>query len=105
MLDSTTRRRIARRYPVASVVKLDKREDGTVVKVVLSAPKKRRVSKRARKLDKAMRRVARAQQVASTEFLSRHDRSNQKKKNGGIRNVGKNVRKAQSKGLKKLRLL
>ncbi|HWM17405.1 MAG TPA: hypothetical protein VNP97_12545 [Microbacterium sp.] len=93
----------AGRYAIASVFKLEQRANGTVTKTVLSAPKRRRVSKRARKFDKAMRRVARAQQAASSEFLSRHDRSNQKKKNGGLRNLGKNVRKAQRKGLKQLR--
>jgi len=93
------------RYSVSSVTKLETRDDGTVVKTVLSAPRKRRVSKRYRKVDKALRRVSRANQVASTEFLERHDRSNRKKKNGGLRSVTKNLRKSSGKGIKKLRLL
>ena len=92
-------------YAVASVTKLEKHEDGTVVKTVLSAPRKRRVSKRYRKVDKAVRRLSRANQVASTEFLARHERANGKKKNGGLRSVTKNLRKSTGKGFKKLRLL
>jgi len=93
------------RYSVSSVAKLEIRDDGTVVKTVLSAPRKRRVSKRYRRVDKALRRVSRANKVASTEFLERHDRSNRKKKNGGLRSVTKNLRKSSGKGIEKLRLL
>lgn len=93
------------RYAVGSVAKLETRDDGTVVKTVLSAPKKRRVSKRYRKVDKALRRMSRANQVTSADFLARHDRSNRKKKNGGLRKLTQNLRKSSRKGLKKLRIL
>jgi hypothetical protein len=93
------------RYAVASVAKLEILEDGTVLKTVLSAPRKRRVSKRYRKVDKVVRRLSRANQVASSEFLSRYERSNGKKKNGGLRGVTRNLQKSTRKGFKKLRLL
>ncbi|MBZ0292571.1 MAG: hypothetical protein K8L99_08375 [Anaerolineae bacterium] len=92
------------RYPVKSVTKLETMEDGTVVKTVLSRPKKRRVSKRWRRFDKALRRVTEAQNTASAEYLKRHERSNQKKKNGAVRDLLKNTSKAQRKGLKKLKI-
>lgn len=88
-----------------TVTRLETRDDGSVSRTVLTAPrKKRRVSRRWRGADKALRRLSRAQQTASTEFLGRHDRSNRKKKNGGLRDVTKNLRKASRKGFKKLRL-
>ena len=36
--------------------------------------------------------------------MARHDRSNQKKKNGWLKDMGKNLSKAQKKGLKKMKI-
>lgn len=71
---------------------------------MLAKPKRKRVSKRYKKADKTLRRLARAQQVAADEFLSRHDRSNAKKKNGGVKKFVKNAARAARKGGKKLRV-
>jgi hypothetical protein len=94
----------AKRYAVPSVVKIERAADGSAIKTVLSKPKKRRVSKRWRGLDKALRRVSVAGQTASSEYLKRHDRSNQKKKNGAVRDLLKNSSRAQRKGFKKLKI-
>lgn len=97
-------RRPTTRYAIPSVVKIETTADGTSVKTVLSKPKKRRVSKRWRALDKALRRVSVAGHTASSEYLKRHERSNQKKKNGAVRDLLKNSTRAQRKGMKKLKL-
>lgn len=96
---------IRRRYAVPAVARIETRDDGSIVRTVLSTTKKKRVSKRYRGLDKIVRRVSRANKIGSTEFLARHERANRKKKNGGLRIVTKNLRKSASKGLKKLRLV
>ena len=105
MSDGTLVRAAPRQYAVPRVARIEFREDGTTVRTVLSSPKRKRVSKRYRRIDKAMRRVTRAQRATATEFLDRHDRSNRKKKNGGVRDVGKNLWKANRKGVKKLRIV
>jgi len=79
-------------------------EDGTVTRTKLYEPKRRRVSKRWRKLEKFVRRVGKAQSTAADEYLDRHQRSNNKKKNGWIKDLGKNVVKSQRKGLKKVKV-
>jgi hypothetical protein len=94
-----------KRYPVKSVMKVQRDEDGTVTRVVLSKKKKkRRVSKRWRKMDKALRKLNRAQQTSASEYLKRHERSNRKKKNGAIKDLGKNLSRSQRKGRKKLKI-
>jgi hypothetical protein len=64
--------------------------------------RKRRVSKRWRKLEKTVRRLTKAQGAASREYLERHERSNERKKNGWIKKLGTNVQKSVKRGLKKL---
>ena len=91
-----------RRYPgVRSVVKVQRETDGSVTRTVLSERDKggrRRVSKPWRKLDKRIRKLTRAENVATGEYLRRHDRSNSKKKNGALKDLGKNVRRAVREG-------
>lgn len=64
--------------------------------------RKRKVSKRWRKIEKVVRRMTRAQGVASQEYLDRHERANERKKNGWMKKLGTNVRKSVRRGLKKL---
>lgn len=94
-----------KKYPVKSVMTIHQEEDGAVVRTVLSKKKsKKRVSKRWRKMDKALRRLNEAQQTAASDYLRRHERSNRKKKNGALRDLTKNVMRSQRKGRKKLKL-
>jgi hypothetical protein len=95
---------ISRSYAVAHVSKIERSEDGTAVRTVLAAPRKKKVSKRYKKVDKLLRRLAKAQQVSSSDFLRRHELSNSKKKNGGVRKFAKNAIKSGRKGGKKLRV-
>ncbi|MEZ4766986.1 MAG: hypothetical protein R2844_00975 [Caldilineales bacterium] len=94
-----------KRYPVKSVARLDLADDGSVTRTVLGGRKrKRRVSKQYRWMDKALRRASRAQEVAASEYGRRHARSNRRKKNGAVRDLPKNMLKAQRKGMKKMKI-
>jgi LytS/YehU family sensor histidine kinase len=94
-----------RRLPVKSVVIIEQGENGrTAATVVYKEKRKRRVSKRWRSIDRAIRRMGRAQLTTASDFLVRHERSNRKKKNGGLRNLIRNVSRSQRKGRKKLKL-
>lgn len=64
--------------------------------------RKRKVSKPWRKIEKAVRRLTKAQGAASQEYLERHERANERKKNGWIKKMGTNVQKSVKRGLKKL---
>ncbi len=99
---------IPRSYAVRNVSKVERSADGTVVRTVLAEPKRKKTSKRYKKVDKLLRRIAKAQQVASSDFLGlpRAARaSNAKKKNGGVRKFAQNAIKSGRKGGKKLRVI
>lgn len=92
-----------RRYAAKSVVSVQRHPDGSVTRVLLSdgdgGP---RVTRRMRKMDRRVRKLVRAQNVASGEYLRRHRRSNQKKRNGAMRELPTNMRRSIRKGLKTL---
>ena len=94
-----------KRIAVKSVVVLQPGADGAMTStVILEEKRRRRVSKRWRPLEKALRRVSLAQSVAADDYLRRHKRSSEKKKNGVLRDLGKNMWRAQRKGRKKLKI-
>jgi hypothetical protein len=53
--------------------------------------------------ERSARRVAKGQLKIAESYLSRHEKSNQKKKDGWLRDFNANVFKASQKGLKQLR--
>jgi len=91
------------RYPGArSVVKVQRETDGSVTRTVLSEEgkkRRRKVSRPLRRLDRRIRKLNKLENVASSEYLRRHDRSNRKKKNGALKDLRKNVRKSLREGL------
>lgn len=94
-----------KRTPLKSAVVVQPDANGTMVStVIFERKRKRRVSRRWRPLEKTLRRVSRAQSVTAADYLRRHKRSSQKKKNGAIRDLGKNMWRAQRKGRKKLKI-
>jgi len=94
-----------KRTSVKSAVILQPGADGAMTStVILKEKRRRRVSKRWRPLEKALRRVGLAQSVAADDYLRRHKRSSEKKKNGALRDLGKNMWRAQRKGRKKLKI-
>jgi hypothetical protein len=91
-----------RHYPgVRSVVKVKRESDGSVTRTVVaedSKRRRRRVSRPFRRIDRSLRKLTKAENVASSEYLRRHDRSNRRKKNGALKDLGKNVRKSIREG-------
>lgn len=69
--------------------------------------KKRRKSKKGspglRNLEKMTRNVIEGQSTQMDTYLRRHKRSNRKRRNGWMRDMGTNVLRAASKGMKKVR--
>ena len=69
--------------------------------------KKSRKSKKGspglRNLDKMTRNVIEAQSTQGAVYLDRHKRSNRKRRNGWARDMGTNLLRAASKGMKKVR--
>ncbi len=93
------------RFSVRSVTKMEIGSDGSVTRIKLGGRKrKRKVSKPFRRWDKMMRRMSKAQETAARDYLLRHNRSNNKKKNGAVKDLTKNFRKSQRKGIKKLKI-
>jgi len=75
-------------------VEIYRREDG----------KKKKGSRLLRPVDRALRRMARAQQAAAASYLERHEQSNAKKRDGWLRDLGNNVYRASRRGQKQLKI-
>ena len=65
--------------------------------------RKKRTSKSLRPIDKFFRRLGKAEARAASTYNMRHDRSAKKKKNGAVRDLFKNLSKAQKQAWKTLR--
>lgn len=81
--------------------------DGSVKREALAGAtptRKRRGSKRLRGVEKWIRKLSRATNETSRVYMSGHEASNQKKKNGWFKDLGKNMRKANRRGMKVLKL-
>jgi len=61
-------------------------------------------TKLLRPVDRAVQRLAQAQEAAATAYLERHNRSNGRRRDGWLRDLGNNVYRASRKGQKKLKL-
>lgn len=57
-----------------------------------------------RPFDRALRRMAKAQEVAAATYLARHDRSRTKRRDGWLTDLNNNVWRASRKGQKALKL-
>lgn len=91
--------------PVRRATVVRRGEQGALEPTVVYKEKsKRRVPKRWRGLEKFMRRMGAAQKTAADVYLERHERSNAKKKNGWLKDLGKNMGKARRQGTKKLKI-
>ena len=67
-------------------------------------PRGKKSSPLVRPFDRALRRVAQAQQTAAATYLARHDRSNTKRRDGWLTDLSDNVWRATRKGGKALKL-
>ena len=96
--------RARKKSPLRSVHVLQVDADGKIQREKLYERRRRRGSKRLRPFEKAMRRMSRAQGTMADDYLSRHERSNRRKKNGWMKDLGKNVSRSSRKGLRKLKI-
>ena len=71
--------------------------------VVYRAKTARRGSRRLKPIEKLVRRLVAATGVSAEVYSVRHRTSNEKKKNGWLRDFPKNMMKAQRRALKQIR--
>ena len=85
---------------VRKVVKLQLDEDGSLVPTVIykGGSGKRKVSSSLRPLERSIRRLARSQVVMADAYLGRHNRSNEKRKDGWLKELVSNVQSEKSLG-------
>ena len=85
---------------IRKVILLKTDEAGAVTPVVLfrAARKKAKSTRLLRPLEKLARHAATAESTFASAYLSRHDRSNAKKKDGWIRDIVPNLAKAAKRG-------
>ena len=93
---------------VQSVVQLQKDSTGggytPVVIYKKVGRKKKKSSQGLRIVERAVRNLANAQQAFASSYLSRHNQSNQKEKDGWIPDLAQNVWRARRTGARKLKL-
>ena len=77
--------------------------EGTSEVVYKDKPKKKKkISRWLKRLEKRERRVAEAIQAYGDEMVYRHNQSNEKRRNGFIRDRRLNIRRANRKAIKQL---
>lgn len=87
---------------VKRVILLKKNDLGSLAGTVVyeARQKKKKVSEPYRGVEKLMTRVAREQANVAVVYLDRHRRSNEKKKDGWVKDIAKNMRTAFTKARK-----
>ena len=87
---------------IRRIVKLEATTGGGYRPVEIYARKTRKISKQSKPLERALRRMAKAQRKFAEIYLERHERSGAKKKNGALKDLWKNLYTAARKGSKGL---
>lgn len=91
---------------VRSITFLKARTDGDYdVTHLTPEGKRKRQSRTVRPLERAMRKLAQAQANAAMVYLARHERSNRRKRNGWLWDLGTNMTKASRAARKSPRVV
>lgn len=92
---------------VRSVVVLRPDASGRMVSAILHAPerKTKKGTRWLRPVEKMVRRATKGEQAFADAYLARHQGSNEKKRDGWLRDLGYNIYKADTKRRKKWRIL
>jgi len=93
---------------VRSVTVLRPDPSGRMISTVLhdgDQKKKKKGTKKLRPFERSVVRATKGLREFADDYLARHDRSNEKKKNGWVRDLGYNLYKADRKGMKKLKVM
>ena len=92
---------------VRRVVEVTRTPTGEIVPVVLYERERtggKKGSALLKPADRLVRRLVEAQQASAAEYLERHTRSNEKRRDGWVSDLGVNVTRAQRAGRKALKL-
>ncbi len=91
---------------VRKVIQLQKDSNGNQAPVVLyrKTGGNKKMTSNLRPLEKAVRRMMTAESAVLNTYLEKHERSNQKTKDGWLRDMVPNIVEAGEKGRKKLRI-
>jgi hypothetical protein len=91
---------------IQSVVVLKAHEDGSLEPVEVYEPEgvSRSTSRKLRPLERAVRRIVRAQQTTLQTYAERHARSSSRKRNGWLKDFRKNVEYSKKRGRKALKI-
>lgn len=76
---------------------------GDVAVLQSSKSKKKSQSALLKPFERVQRRMAEAVKAGASEYLDGHEKSNRKKKNGWVRDIGKNTADANRKAMKQAR--
>lgn len=88
---------------VRSITLIEKSPDNRVqVETIYRKKQKRKQSRWAKPLEKSQRRSLKASKVFVNELLDRHNKSSNKRKDGWLRDSGKNYIRAARKSYKKI---
>jgi hypothetical protein len=91
---------------VRKVIQLQKDSNGNQAPVVLykKTGGRKKMTANLRPLEKAVRRMMTAESAVLNTYLDKHERSNEKTKDGWLRDMVPNIVEAGEKGRKKLRI-
>ena len=76
----------------------------TSVVIYKKKGRRRKSSPGLRTIERIVRRAMKGSRASADSYMARHERSNQKKKNGWLRDMPINVIKAQRRGMKLMKL-
>lgn len=91
---------------VQKVIQLQRDDEGNVVPTVVYRKRQRKtkVSSGLKPVEKSIRRMAKAHETLGDSYLRRHKRSNRKRRDGWISDLGSNITNAGRKARKPLRI-
>lgn len=93
---------------VRRIILLERNDSGDLIAQTLWQSKEKKKKKRKkgtrglREIERAVRSAGKAQQMFNDTLMKQHRRSNRKRKDGWLRDIGTNVYKASRKGWKKV---
>ncbi len=90
---------------IRRITLLKKNEAGAMTATTVYRAKRRKKKKGSpgvREVERVVRAMGEAQKAATDTLVKRHKRSNRKRKDGWLNDLGQNVFKASGKGLRKL---
>lgn len=91
---------------VRRVIQLQPAATGQLAPVVLyerDAPRRKKGSRMVRPFERVVHRMAKSSHAQAAKYLARHERSNEKKRDGWVRDFNVNIIRAVQAGQKPLR--